>query len=66
MALHRDIPRCIICGEETTHNTQSSFFGSVHRFGPRDHDFVSDQHDFDEDDSDDDCPKFGYPRGSDF
>lgn len=35
-----DIPKCKICGEDTTHNRESSFFGSVHRWGPRDHDFT--------------------------
>jgi hypothetical protein len=36
------IPRCKVCGEETTHNTASSFFGHVHRWGPTDHDFMPD------------------------
>jgi hypothetical protein len=35
------IPKCRECGEETTNNRSSSFFGSVHRFGPRDHEFKS-------------------------
>ena len=39
----KPIPRCLECGEETTHNRDSSWFGHVHRFGPRDHDFKSDQ-----------------------
>jgi hypothetical protein len=39
------IPRCQVCGEETTHNRESSWFGHVHRFGPRDHDFTSEKED---------------------
>ena len=38
-----DIPKCKICGEDTTHNRESSFFGSVHRFGPTDHTFTPDK-----------------------
>lgn len=37
------IPRCLVCGEETTHNRDSSWFGHVHRFGPQDHEFRSDR-----------------------
>ena len=34
------IPRCSVCGEDTTHNRASSFFGHVHRWGPTDHVFT--------------------------
>ena len=37
------VPRCLDCGEETTHNRESSWYGHVHRFGPTDHNFRSDQ-----------------------
>ena len=33
------ILRCAICGEETTHNRESSLYGSVHRHGPTGHEF---------------------------
>lgn len=39
----KPVPRCLDCGEETTHNRESSWYGHVHRFGPRDHKFRSDQ-----------------------
>ena len=42
-AMEKPIPRCLVCGEETTHNRDSSWFGHVHRFGPKDHEFRSDQ-----------------------
>ena len=32
------------CGEETTHNRESSFYGSVHRHGPTGHEFKPTQH----------------------
>ena len=34
------IIRCTVCGEETTHNRESSMYGSVHRYGPTDHPFT--------------------------
>lgn len=34
------IPTCSICGEDTTHNRESSFYGEVHRWGPSDHPFT--------------------------
>ena len=33
------IARCSRCGEQTTHNKLSSFYGSVHRWGPTSHAF---------------------------
>jgi hypothetical protein len=36
------IVKCVICKEDTTHNTESSMYGSVHRYGPTDHAFVPD------------------------
>lgn len=35
------VPKCRECGEDTTHNKGSSFHGHVHRWGPRDHEFVA-------------------------
>ena len=34
------IVRCKRCGEQTTHVRESSFYGSVHRWGPTTHEFV--------------------------
>lgn len=31
---------CKVCGEETTSNKSSSFYGSVHKWGPTTHAFV--------------------------
>jgi len=31
--------KCRICGEDTTHSVNSSMYGQVHRYGPRDHEF---------------------------
>lgn len=30
---------CEVCGEETTSNKESSWYGEVHKWGPRDHTF---------------------------
>jgi len=38
--MKRHIPKCGQCGEDTTHNRDSSLHGHVHRYGPRDHPFV--------------------------
>jgi hypothetical protein len=37
--VRKDKVVCKICGESTTENTKSSFFGFVHKYGPTDHKF---------------------------
>jgi hypothetical protein len=32
--------KCAVCGEDTTHNRDSSMYGHVHRFGGTDHPFT--------------------------
>jgi len=40
MTQYKEVIICSICGEETAGNPTYSFYGSAHKWGPRNHKFM--------------------------